>query len=101
MGRNLLCANQCTNKCGIQLKLSERKTILEQKKTIDELISDVSQATENFQLDQESLDNKNVKLTVSDVFWRRALFPMCHIHFQYFNSLLDDFLEFYAFEFNN
>ena len=51
MGQNLLCANKCTKKCGIQIKLAEEKSILDEGKTIEEQMLDISCATEPYQLD--------------------------------------------------
>lgn len=97
MGRNAQCANQCTRKCGLQVKVDEKSFIAEDR-PIEELALETGQASENFHYHVDYLVKRGMRLSASDLFWRQAYWPMCYLHYLYFNKLIDDFLEYYMFE---
>ena len=49
--------------------------------------------SENFQYHDDQIILKKIKLTNSDKFFRQGFAPMHLMDFQFFNNLVDDFLE--------
>lgn len=87
---------QCSGGC----KVKSNSSFIGEKRALSALGTDTVGVTEKFQYHQKYLEKKRIKLNFSDAFFREAFGPMHLIDCIEMNKILDDFLEWYQFEYS-